>query len=383
MRASANIRVAASREVAVPMLSAAMPSPVSRRDRAFRGMRARFSGLGFLALLNLGLAAAWSLQLTSWNVLYGEGRPDVNDMLRDFALGAIDLLAAMLPAAPVIVLLLNLAPATGWRRYALIAATVVFMVSSFQAYELLAHGAWMSANDICESLLTASVVLAACAYRGSARDATDILLRRQIESATLDAEVKQARLRLLRAQIEPHFLFNTLATVRTLARSDVAAAVRMLENLMRYLAEALPRLRQDQCTLAEEFELVEAYLRIHKVRMGARLDFDLVLPADLAQLRVPTMMLLTLVENAVKHAVNPAIEGGWIRVSAARERDALVLRVEDSGPGLAAAQGRGTGLANVRLRLAMAYGERAVLSLAPSEPHGTVAAIRVPRMERV
>jgi two-component sensor histidine kinase len=364
------------------MLSAALTSPVSRRGRALLGIRSRLSGLGFLALLNLGLAVAWSLQYTSWGALYGEGHADAEGMLRDFAMGAIDLLLAMLPAAPVIVLLLNAAPSGGWRRYALMAATVAFMVSSFQAYELLAHGAWMSPVEVYESLLTASVVLAACAYRGSARDAGDALLHREIESATLDAEVKQARLRLLRAQIEPHFLFNTLATVRTLARGDREAAVRMLENLMRYLAEALPRLRQDHCTLAQEFELVEAYLRIHQVRMGARLNFDLALPADLAGLCVPTMMLLTLVENSVKHAVNPAIEGGWIRVSAARERDAIVLRVEDSGPGLAAAHGRGAGLANVRRRLAMACGDGAVLSLAPSRPHGTVASIRVPHPER-
>jgi sensor histidine kinase YesM len=241
----------------------------------------------------------------------------------------------------------------------------------------------MSAVEVGESLLTTSVILAACAYRGSARNATDALLHQQIESATVDREVKRARLRLLRAQIEPHFLFNTLATVRALARSDRGAAVTMLENLMRYLAEALPRLRQERCTLAQEFELVEAYLRIHQVRMGARLRFELVLPADLADVRLPTMMLLTLVENAVKHAVNPAVEGGWIRVRAASERDVLVLRVEDSGPGLSAGHGHGTGLANVRLRLAMAYGEEAVLTLAPSEPRGVVAAIRFPRREAV
>jgi signal transduction histidine kinase len=380
--ASANIPAVAGREVAVPMLSAAMPSSVWRRGRALLRVRAWISGLGYLALLNVGLAVAWSLQYTVWGALYGDGHADAEGMLRDFAISAIDLLAGMLPAAPVIVLLLNLAPAAGPRRYALMAAIVVFMVSCFQAYQLFAHGTWMSASEVAESLLTTSVILAACAYRSSARDAADILLHRRIAGATLDAEVTQARLRFLRAQIEPHFLFNTLATVRTLARVDRAAAVRMLENLMRYLSEALPRLRQDYCTLAEEFELVEAYLRIHQVRMGARLNFDVALPAELADVHVPTMMLLTLVENAVKHAVNPAVEGGWIRVSAARERDAIVLRVEDSGPGIAAAHGHGTGLANVRLRLAMACGEGAALSLAPSEPHGMVAAISIPQRVR-
>ena len=208
------------------------------------------------------------------------------------------------------------------------------------------------------------------------------MLHRQIQSETLDAEVKQARLQLLRAQVEPHFLFNTLATVRTLARIDRPAAVDMIDNLMRYLAEALPRLRQDESALGEELRLIEAYLRIDQVRMGTRLAYEVPNPGDLATERIPTMLLLTLVENALKHGINPAVEGGFIRVSAMRERSTLVLKVADSGRGLTTEQGHGMGLANVRLRLMMLYGGKAVLSLARAESRGVVATVSIPLQSR-
>jgi LytS/YehU family sensor histidine kinase len=224
----------------------------------------------------------------------------------------------------------------------------------------------------------AVLVFAAVANRNSARTVTSALMQRQIDSAALEAEVKQARLQLLRAQIEPHFLFNTLATVRTLVRVDRIAAVAMIDNLMRYLSEALPRLRQDESSLYEELQLVEAYLRIHQIRMGTRLSYELLVPEKLRTERIPTMLLLTLVENALKHGINPAVEGGAIRVSAARENAALVLKVSDSGQGLAVTQGHGVGLANIRRRLSMRYGDGAVLSLGRIATRGMVATVSIP-----
>jgi LytS/YehU family sensor histidine kinase len=223
-----------------------------------------------------------------------------------------------------------------------------------------------------------ALIVTACVYRSSARSATEMFMQRQIEGAALDADVKRARLQLLRAQIEPHFLFNTLATVRTLARTDRAAAVDMIDHLMRYLSEALPKLRQEECCLAEELQLIDAYLRIHQIRMGSRLSYELLIPEALHEQRIPTMILLTLVENAVKHGINPAVDGGRISVSASRERDALVLKVSDSGQGLAATDGHGMGLANIRRRLTMLYGDGAVLSLARPAAHGVTATVSIP-----
>jgi LytS/YehU family sensor histidine kinase len=229
-----------------------------------------------------------------------------------------------------------------------------------------------------EYALMVALIMTACVYRSSARSATEKFMQRQIEGAALDANVKRARLQLLRAQIEPHFLFNTLATVRTLVRTDRAAAIEMIDHLMRYLSEALPKLRQEECCLAEEMQLIDAYLRIHQIRMGSRLTYELLIPQALQDQRIPTMILLTLVENAVKHGINPAVDGGRISVSASRERDSLVLKVSDSGQGLAATDGHGMGLANIRQRLMMLYGDRAVLSLARPAARGVTATVSIP-----
>jgi signal transduction histidine kinase len=280
------------------------------------------------------------------------------------------------PYLPICAVAANLAPATGLSRY------VCFSVVG--AVALLW---WLLADRLMGEpptdvgivdFLTWTLSIIACAYRSTARTSTNALMRRQIGEAALDAELKRARLQLLRAQIEPHFLFNTLATIRTLARVDRRSALEMIDSLTRYLSEALPRLRLDEATIADEFQLIEAYLRIHQIRMGARLSYELSLPAGLGSLRIPTMILLTLVENALKHGINPTMEGGSVRVSVARERSALVLEVADSGHGMSATEGHGMGLANIRRRLTMLYGDRALLSLASARSRGTVAIVSIP-----
>jgi len=269
----------------------------------------------------------------------------------------------------------NLAPRTGaWRYVCLIAAGVAMWAYCTIFFYVLGDNPGL--NE--EYAYVVALIVAACAYRSSARTATSVLMQHQIDAAALDSELKRARLDLLRAQIEPHFLFNTLATVRTLARIDRPAAAEMVDNLMRYLSEALPRLRQDESSLAEEVQLIDAYLRIHQIRMGARLSYQLLIPDHLGAERIPTMMLLTLVENAVKHGINPTVEGGFIQVSARRERTALVLTVADSGRGMVSTEGHGTGLANIRRRLTMLYGDAAVLSLAHPASRGVEATVSIP-----
>jgi LytS/YehU family sensor histidine kinase len=130
--------------------------------------------------------------------------------------------------------------------------------------------------------------------------------------------------------------------------------------------------------LSEERQLIDAYLRIHQIRMGSRLSYELQIPQALQNERVPSMLLLTLVENAVKHGINPAIEGGHITVSANHEHGALVLKVSDSGQGMAETDGHGMGLANIRRRLMMLYGDDAVLSLARPAARGVTATVSIP-----
>ncbi len=279
-----------------------------------------------------------------------------------------------LPPVPFLVVAINLAPVSGYRRYAVFALAAVMLWAYCTLFFYFEGQPTLNLDGVYMEAL----VVIACVYRSSARSAAEALTQKQIEGAALDANVKRARLQLLRAQIEPHFLFNTLATVRTLARADRAAAVGMLDHLMRYLSEALPKLRQEQCSLAEEVQLVDAYLRIHQIRMGSRMSYQLSIPEALFERRVPSMMLLTLVENAVKHGINPAVEGGCIQVSANEEHDALVLRVSDSGQGMAATDGHGMGLANIRRRLMMLYGDDAVLSLSRPAARGVTASVSIP-----
>jgi signal transduction histidine kinase len=198
----------------------------------------------------------------------------------------------------------------------------------------------------------------------------------------LETRQAEARLRVLQAQIEPHFLFNTLSNIRRLCQSDAAAGRAMLAQLARYLRGALPKIRRDQATLADELELVEAYLALQKIRMGERLRVAIDVPEAHLRASIPPMMLVTLVENAIKHGIAPLPEGGSIAIVALREGDALRITVADTGQGFAAASGNGLGLSNIRARLAALHGDRASLRLEANEPRGVRASITLPCVMR-
>jgi LytS/YehU family sensor histidine kinase len=200
----------------------------------------------------------------------------------------------------------------------------------------------------------------------------------EIDRGLLDQQMQEARLQVLQAQIEPHFLFNTLATVRRLYQTDRLAARGMLGNLMRYLAVALPQMRANESTLGRETALAQAYLGIEKVRMDARLGFAIDVPERLHDAKLPPMMLLTLVENAIKHGLNPLPEGGFMRVSADVDAGRLRLLVSDTGRGFTKSAGGGTGLANIRARLAAMYGPAAQLDLTLNRPRGVTATLVLP-----
>ena len=210
-----------------------------------------------------------------------------------------------------------------------------------------------------------------------ARDAARIA-RAEAERHQLEKNVLEARLQLMQAQVEPHFLFNTLANVRRLHGTDPTAARNMLEHLTRYLKAALPQMRDGRSTLGRDAEIAMAYLRIQQVRMGRRLVVAIDIPAELHELPVPAMMLLTLAENAIKHGVGPALHGGTVRLGAHAEGDRLTLTVADSGVGLAPGSGTGIGLANIRARLAAQFGRAAQLALQNNELGGLTATIALP-----
>jgi signal transduction histidine kinase len=202
-------------------------------------------------------------------------------------------------------------------------------------------------------------------------------LQRDAEQARLARALSETQLRLLRAQIEPHFLFNTLGAVQQLAEQGAPRAAELTANLIDFLRASLDEMRSDTVTLADEYRLIQAYLRVMQARLGARLHFTLTLPPALEQVRLPGMLLLTLVENAIKHGIEPALRGGAVTVSAAAADGMLRLQVIDTGIGLAGDVVEGTGLANARRRLELAHHGAASLALM-TVGAGTLAAINLP-----
>jgi signal transduction histidine kinase len=237
------------------------------------------------------------------------------------------------------------------------------------AFMLLVFTSWLGSS---------AILVAAYVYYLRAQAAQEEARGAELRHRSLETQQLATRLRLLQAQVEPHFLFNTLSNARRLCQNDAAAGRAMLAQLARYLRGALPRMREDETSLADEIDLVEAYLGLQKIRMGERLETSIDAPGPLLAARVPSMMLATLVENAIKHGIAPLPEGGAIRIKAERGAGALRLTVADTGRGLVASSGSGVGLANIRARLAALYGERAGLHLEANAPRGVAAVITLP-----
>jgi len=209
--------------------------------------------------------------------------------------------------------------------------------------------------------------------------ARDQALRFQLERSELERQALDARMRLLQAQVQPHFLFNTLANVRALVNTGSPRASEVLDSLIAYLRAAVPRLDEPNATLGQELQLVKAYLELMHMRMPDRLQYSLHADEGTAGLRCPPMALLTLVENAVRHGIDPSEEGGRIEVNVALREGRCSARVIDTGVGLQhASEGLGTGLSTLRERLRLAFGDDARLSLAGLMPHGVCAEIDFP-----
>jgi LytS/YehU family sensor histidine kinase len=199
------------------------------------------------------------------------------------------------------------------------------------------------------------------------------------ERSELERKALDARLRLLQAQVEPHFLFNTLANVRELVDSGSPQASTVLGSLIAYLRAAVPRLQEPATTLGQELQLVRAYLELMQMRMPDRLQFMLHADETALGLRCPPMTLLTLVENAVRHGIDPSEEGGRIEVRVRVQDGRCRAQVIDTGVGLQnAGKGPGTGLSTLRERLQLTFGGDAELRLTALEPHGICAELDFP-----
>jgi len=199
-----------------------------------------------------------------------------------------------------------------------------------------------------------------------------------LEAAEAERRRAEAELKALQAQIEPHFLFNTLSNVAGLIDSDPTTAKRMLTSFTGYLRGSLDRTRAGGGTVGEELEMVRRYLEIMAIRMGDRLRWVIELPDELATAALPSLTLQPFVENALQHGLGPRPEGGEIRIVVRRDGSDLVIEVIDTGVGLDTSAVPGVGIANVRARLAALHGARSDVVLAPVVPHGVRATVRVP-----
>jgi signal transduction histidine kinase len=233
-------------------------------------------------------------------------------------------------------------------------------------------------QSILSSLLIGVVVLAFFLYFSHTRGVREELERERRRAAeALQAETA-ARLALLQAQIEPHFLFNTLANIHSLIEQNPQTASLILEKLNAYLRTSLRRTRQATSTLGEELELVETLLAIAAARLGPRLEYTVSAPKELRSHPLPPLLLQPLVENAILHGVEPALAGGTIHVDVRKGNGGLELNVTDTGVGLNDMAPQGVGLSNVRARLASLYGKKGGLALYTNVPHGVVAKLTVP-----
>ncbi len=208
----------------------------------------------------------------------------------------------------------------------------------------------------------------------------EIMAREKLRVVSSEKQLMQAQMRMLQAQIEPHFLFNTLATIQSLIGRSPDKANLMMDNFIAYLRQSLSASRAQVGTVQQEFDLLRHYLELLKIRMGDRLQFELDLADELSSEPLAPMLLQPIVENAIKHGLEPKVEGGMVRVSARRDGAQMVLTVADNGLGFsdhADSSGEGVGLSNLRERIAVLYDGQATLTVADMTP-GTGITISVP-----
>ena len=228
-------------------------------------------------------------------------------------------------------------------------------------------------------LIVASVIIKVVAGGKRRAELTANEATQRAETELLERTVLEARMEALQAQIEPHFLFNTLASIDQLIQTDPPRASRMQQSLIRYLRSAMPQMREGgRPSLGQQVDLCSAFLEIMAVRMEGRLQPVVTVPDGLKSAVFPSMMLQTLVENAIKHGLEPKSEGGRLEIDAEIVDGQLAVHVLDTGLGFMPKAESGVGLANIRERLKALYNGRAELIITVPPAGGTCATIRVP-----
>jgi sensor histidine kinase YesM len=210
---------------------------------------------------------------------------------------------------------------------------------------------------------------------------TEMIKEEKTRSTDMEKENLSANLKVLQAQIEPHFLFNTLSNILSLIDTRPETGKSMLLDLTKYLRTSLSRTLPEKTTLSQEISMIKAYLDIHKIRMDERLNYKIDVPDNLWQHSFPPMLLQPLVENAIKHGLEPKVEGGEIVIRAIEENNFLKIEVADTGLGFSDLDKSGLGITNVRERLGLLFGAKGRLIIEENKPHGVRTTIEVPVSE--
>jgi sensor histidine kinase YesM len=208
----------------------------------------------------------------------------------------------------------------------------------------------------------------------------ELMAREQLKVVSSEKQLVQAQMRMLQAQIEPHFLFNTLANIQSLINRSPERANLMMDNFIAYLRQTLSASRAQEGTVKQELDLLKNYLELIKIRMGDRLQYAIDVDDAIANSPLPPMLLQPLVENAIKHGLEPKVEGGRVSVRATRAGDRIRFDIEDNGLGFSDRAGDGVGLTNLRERLAVLYDRQATLTISDARP-GTKIHIEIPMMQ--
>ncbi len=205
-----------------------------------------------------------------------------------------------------------------------------------------------------------------------------IIKDEKLKQITNEKKLLESNLRLLQAQIEPHFLFNTLSSIRSLLDSDAENGKTMLDDLTQYLRASLSKIRKETTTINQEMKMIRSYFNIFKNRLKERLDYTIDIPEGLMDHPLPSMLLQPLIENAIIHGIEPKIEGGRISIAVSNHNDDLRIEINDTGMGIRENFGPSVGLNNIRKRLQALFGDRGKLFFEENIPCGVKAIIEVP-----
>ncbi len=352
------------------MTATALASPPNRLRQFGQGLRSSWPTILLIAAINTGIAGVLWIDdpRPFWH-------PLVTVQLYGFSIAAcVRIAGPWEKSRPLLRLIVAVAVGT------LIGVTLTIIVKGYTAQYVSEHLPWFAQN-VLWGFANGLFVCLFFLLKAREAQAQSALLKADAERHLLAKQAAESELKLMQAQIEPHFLFNTLASVQYLTENDPPEASRLLGHLLEYLRAALPQLRSASTTLGKELEMVEAYLNILSMRMGTRLAFSIDVAPSLRELPFPPVLLISVVENAVEHGLEPKAEGGTVRINAVLVEGRLRVTVTDTGRGLGSAvstAGQGVGLANVRERIAALFGGRGRFTLENAPPAGARATIEIP-----